>query len=205
MLKKHLTLIGITASLLLLFISTSYYPGGSQQDKNTIGYDMKNNYLCNLFNEKAVNGMANPSRPWAVLGMFVLCVSFAAFFIRFSKKIPSKSSAHIIKYAGISAMFFAFLVTTAYHDIMTTIGSIFYLLAIFYISVYVFMSKLFWLKILSIACLLTLYINNYIYYSGNGLDILPIMQKISLGLNLTWIMVLEYFTQAEDFVAGAKK
>ena len=43
MLKKHHTLIGITTSLLLLFISTSYYPGGTQQDKNTIGYDMKNN------------------------------------------------------------------------------------------------------------------------------------------------------------------
>jgi len=195
MVKKHFTLIGIIISLLLFLLSTLYYPGGSQKNKNSIGYDWKNNYPCNLFDEKAINGLDNASRLWAKFGMFFLCISFAVFFIRFSKRIPSKTSANIIKYSGAGSMLFAFLVITPYHDLMTTIASIFALITLFYISVFIFKSKLSFFKFLSIACLLVLYLNNYIYYSRNLLDVLPIMQKISFLLIIIWILGLEYFTK----------
>jgi hypothetical protein len=63
-------LTGIIISMVLLFIAAIYYPGGSQLDKNTIGYDWKNNYLSNLFSEKAV--LENASRLWAIGGMLFL-------------------------------------------------------------------------------------------------------------------------------------
>jgi len=56
MLKKHSVLPGIIISLSLLVIATFYYPGGSQFDKSSVGYDWKNNYISNLFGEKAING-----------------------------------------------------------------------------------------------------------------------------------------------------
>jgi ABC-type uncharacterized transport system permease subunit len=99
MVKRHIVLITLTISIGLLFVSTLFYPGGSQFDKNAIGFDWANNYLCNLFNEKAVNGASNPARFWAISGMFLLCTSIALFFSRFSKKIPKKRDANIIQYS----------------------------------------------------------------------------------------------------------
>jgi hypothetical protein len=199
MIKKHFVLFGIIASLLLFTISASYYPGGSQKDKNSIGYDWKNNYLCNLFNEKAMNGFDSHSRPWAIAGMLLLCISGAVFFIKFSTKIQSNTSANIIKYAGIGSMLFAFFVFTRYHDLMTTVSSTLALISLFYITVFIFKSKLIVFKILSIACLLILYCNNYIYYSGNLIQLLPIMQKLSFLIIVCWMLGLDYFTTKKDF------
>ena len=43
MLKKYSILLGIVISIALLLVAASYYPGGSQYDKKSIGYDWKNN------------------------------------------------------------------------------------------------------------------------------------------------------------------
>src|SRR6188768_3918488 len=106
MLKKYSILLGIIISISLLLIATAYYPGGSQADKASIGYDWKNNYISNLFSEKAINGSDNASRYWAIGGMFFLSASYAIFFIDFSKKIPAKGAAKIIKYVGAICMLF---------------------------------------------------------------------------------------------------
>jgi hypothetical protein len=198
--KKHILLIGISLSLLLLTISAAHYPGGSQHDKNAIGYDFQHNYLCNLFNQKAVNGMDNTtSRIWAMGGMLCLCASLSLFFARFSRKIPNVTSAKIIKYCGICSMFLAFLVITPYHDLMTTLSSVAALIALFYITVSIFKSKQPIFKWLCGLCLAILYLNNYIYYTQHFLEFLPILQKISFFMVVTLILGLDYFTQKKDF------
>lgn len=186
-------------SLSLLLVATLYYPGGSQYDSNSIGYDWKHNYLSNLFADKAVNGSYNASRPWAVSGMLFLCVSFALFFIDFPKKIPSQSAAKVIRYCGVGAMVFAFLAVTPYHDTMITIASTLALISMFYITVFVFTSKLHLLTILSVVCLLVSYTCNYLYYTRSYVELLPILQKLSLVISITWVLSLQYFTTIADF------
>jgi hypothetical protein len=200
-------LIGIVFSTTLLVIAAINYPGGSQKNKNSVGYDWRNNYLCNLFSEKAMNGHDNPARPWAIAGMLFLCISFAIFFIGFSKKIQSKTSANLIKYCGAGSMLFAFLVITPYHDVMVTIACVLALIALFYSTVFVLLSKLFFFKILSIACMATLYASMYIYYTSTYLSLLPIMQKLSFLIAISWMLGLRYFTSPADFaqVKAAKK
>jgi hypothetical protein len=199
MLRKYSILSGILIALLLLFIATLYYPGGSQYDKNTAGYDWKNNYLSNLFSPKAVNGADNASRPWAVAGMLFLCASFAVFFIEFSKKIPSKGAARIIKYFGIGSMLAAFLAVTPYHDLMIAVTSTLGLVSMFYITVFIFQSKLHLFKILCIVSLLTVYCCNYVYYTRNYMALLPIMQKVCIATAIAWVIALQYFTTKNDF------
>lgn len=80
MLRKHLVLLGLTASTLLLFIAAAFYPGGSQLDQNSVGYDWRNNYISNLFGTNAVNGADNPARFWAIAGIAFLSAGFALFF-----------------------------------------------------------------------------------------------------------------------------
>ncbi|HWJ26591.1 MAG TPA: hypothetical protein VNS32_08605 [Flavisolibacter sp.] len=199
MVRKHSMLLAIMVSVLLLIIATLYYPGGSQLDKNSIGYDWKNNYISNLFNKTAISGSDNPSRYWAVFGMLFLSISFAFFFADFSKKIANKGAARVIKLFGIAAMIFAFLTVTPYHDIMVTISGTLVLVSMFYVTVFLFKSKLHFLKVLSVVCLLVFYCCDYIYYTGTYLTILPIMQKVCFLTIVIWMLLLQYFTTINDF------
>jgi len=197
--KKYSTLIGIIIALCLLFIAMMVYPGGSRADKNSVGFDWKNNFISNLFGENAINGSPNTSRVWAIGGMFFLSIAFAIFFAGFSKRIPSKSGAWVIKYFGIAAMICTFLVVTRYHDIMVTIACTFTLVSIFYITVFVLKSKLHFFKVLSVICMLVFYIAMYIYYSGNFIQLLAILQKLDLIIVVIWMLSLQFFTSVNDF------
>jgi len=197
--KKYSTLIGIVIVLSLLSIAIIVYPGGSRADKYSVGFDWKNNYISNLFGEDAINGYHNSSRLWAISAMFFLSITFSIFFVAFSKRIASKSAARVIKYFGIAAMICTFLVVTPYHDTMITIACTLTLVSMFYITVFVFKSKLHFFKILSVVCLLVFYSAMYIYYTGNFIGLLPIMQKLDLTIVITWMLSLQFFTDVNDF------
>lgn len=198
MIKRYSVLLGVFISVILLLVASMVYPGGSMFDKNSVGFDWMNNFISNLFAEKAINGMDNPSRIWADAGMIFLSASFAIFFVNFSKKIPSKVNATIIKYFGIVSMFFTLLIATPLHDLMVNVASTLSLVSFFYITVYLIRSKLMFFKFFSIIYLVNFYYTMYLYGSGNW-NWLPLMQKIILTTSIFLILGLEYFTIAEDF------
>ena len=131
--------------------------------------------------------------------MFFLCASFGAFFIDFSNKITAVTSALIVKYGGVGAMFFAFLTITPFHDLMIVVSSVLVLLSCFYITVFVLKSKGLFLKLLSIVFMSTAYVSIYVYFSRSFLDFLPMLQKITFLLSIIWVLSLVYFTRKEDF------
>ncbi|MEJ5994455.1 hypothetical protein WG904_08500 [Pedobacter sp. Du54] len=203
MLKKHAILLCILASLMLLIVATIYYPGGTNFDTNTIGFSWKKNYISNLFAEKAVNGMENGARYWAIVGMMFHSISFSIFFTQFSKRIPVNSAANVIKFFGIAGMVFTFLIATPLHDIMVMISSTIYLVCMFYITVFVFKSKLHLFKVFCTLYLLVFYSIMYIYGSGDFRPYLPIIQKVLFGSTILLILGLHYFTKKEDFQNGS--
>ncbi|MES2777385.1 MAG: hypothetical protein V4722_24615 [Bacteroidota bacterium] len=199
MLKKYAVLLGITIAITLLVIAAACYPGGSQADIKSIGYSWRNNYISNLFGDKAVNGAHNGGRFWAVAGMFFLSAAFALFFLEFSKKIPLKGASKIIKWVGIIGMVFTFLIATPLHDIMVMIASTMFLLGIFYITVFVLKSRLHVFKFLCVGCMLVFYATLFMYGFGTYRVYLPIMQKVTFTVITILIVGLEYFTKREDF------
>ncbi|MEN9684654.1 MAG: hypothetical protein RLZZ28_440 [Bacteroidota bacterium] len=198
MLKKFAVQLGIFIALVLLVIATMVYPGGSLSDKNAVGFDWSKNFISNLFGEKSVNGAPNPSRIWADTGMMFLAASFALFFIRFSKKIPAKGPAQIVRYLGVGGMLFTFLIVTPLHDIMVNLSSTLFLVSIFYITVFIFKSRLHLFKFLCTGCLLVFYYTLYLYGSGSYLW-LPVMQKITFLSVVILIVGLDLFTKEADF------
>ena len=198
MLKKHSVLLGIIISVILIVIATTLYPGGSFFDKNSIGFDWTKNFMSNLFAAKAVNGADNPSMIWADAGMILLSISLAIFFIRFSKRIPNKGAANVIRYLGVVGMICKFLIVTPMHDIMVTISATLFLVCIFYITVFVFKSRLHLFKFLCVITLLIFYYTLFLYGSGH-FDTLPIMQKLTFASTILLVLGLEYFARAEDF------
>jgi hypothetical protein len=204
MIQKHFVVICLVLALVLLSVAALLYPGGSQASLQSVGFSLADNYLCNLFGAKAMNGADNPGRFWAFAGMFLMCVGFGAFFYRASAKIQHRSSALIIRYTGMASMFFAFLVITPYHDLMVTIMVVSGMVAVFYLSVFVFrMQSWFW-GILTAACLALVYFDTFLYYSGLWLEILPGLQKINYILTIVWVIGIEYFTTRDDFPVKMK-
>ncbi|WP_400190578.1 hypothetical protein [Hymenobacter sp. B81] len=199
MLRKYALLLGIALALLLLLVATWVYPGGSVADQHSVGFDWSRNFISNLFAARAVNGAANPARFWSVAGMLLLSASMARFFIDFSRKIPDKGAARVIKYCGAICMVFTFLIATPLHDVMVIIASTLFLLGIFYITVFVFKSRLHVFKFLCVACLLVFYATLYLYGAREYRGILPLMQKLTVAVSLLLVLGLEYFTHARDF------
>ncbi|MBK8657167.1 MAG: hypothetical protein IPN20_25450 [Haliscomenobacter sp.] len=198
MIKKHSVLVGLIISLVLLGIAISIYPGGTYQDKNSIGFDWTENYISNLFEAKSLNGSPNTSRIWAYFGMFIYSIGCAVFFVNMSKKIPEKNFKNIIKYAGILIMPTTFLIITPLHDIMLNISSFLFWNCIAAITVFIFMTNLHFFKIYNTICLLIFFAAVYIHSSSNW-DLLPIIQKVNILSSVLLILGLEYFTKKEDF------
>lgn len=189
----YIPLVGIIVFIALYIYASILYPGGSQADLQSIGYDWINNYWCNLMNDQAMNGQPNPAKPFAVVAMVVLCISLLVFFMQFALVFEGgKIWGHIIKWNAILSMSFAMLMFTAYHDVMTMLSSIFGLFVVIGIIRAVFRSNLMIYKIGGFLCLVLLGINNYIYYSRDGIGVLPLVQKITFVVVLIWILGLNF-------------
>jgi len=202
--NKHYLPAGIILALTLLVIATAVYPGGSQSNAGSVGFDWKDNYICNLFGSTAVNSAPNTARYWAISGMFILCATLAFFFAGFAHKISQKSSARVIRFCGITGMIAIFPVVTPLHDIAITVSFIFSMTAVVYIAIIVLASKLFYQKVLACLTILSAYTAAYLYYTRTALWLLPTMQKISLVSVLIWFLALHYFTTKQDFIRPAK-
>lgn len=140
-----------------------------------------------------MNGKINPAKNYAIGAMIILCASLALFFIQFAQKFAqNRFWKFTIKIFGILTMAFAVLIFTKYHDLMTTLSSIFGVFVVVGIIWEVYKSNLNLFKIGGIVCVILLGVNNYIYYSGHGIEYLPLIQKITFAVVLIWIIGLNY-------------
>ncbi len=190
-LLKLFPTIGILLYIALYIFSASLYPGGSQADLNAKGFDWINNYWCNLLNVEAMNGALNPARPFAMAAMIILCFSMALFFYLFPKFFfVSKFWKTTTQVSGGLAMTFAVLIFTDYHDVMTSLASIFGLFALIGIFVGLIKNKSTGYLLAGGFCIFLIAVNNYIYYSKQFLVALPLIQKITFAIMLVWVMAL---------------
>lgn len=198
MIKKHTVLICLTISVVFMVIATLLYPGGSLLDKNSMGFQWTKNFISNLFGAKAINGLDNPARIWALIGILFHSVGYGIFFINMSKKIAQKNAATVLKIIGATNILFTFLIATPLHDVMGTISSTLFLMGLFYITVFILKTKLHLLKFCCVVCMLTFYYTLYLYGTGDW-GILAIMQKVTFIISMLLVLVLEYFTTLDDF------
>jgi len=196
--KKYSVLISLVISVIFIIIAALVYPGGSLFDKNSIGFGWSKNFLSNLFVAKAINGSENAGRIWAVIGMAFHSVGYGIFFINMSKKIPSKQTATVLKIIAAANIVLIFLIATPLHD-LGVLSIILTLIGLFIITIFILKSKLHFLKICCIICLLTLYFFFFVFGFGY-LSLAFIMQKVYVVSSMLLVLGLEYFTKYEDFI-----
>lgn len=198
MIKKYAVLICLVTSVILIVIATLTYPGGSLLDKNSTGFGWSKNFLSNLFETKAINGLENPGRIWALIGMAFHAIGYGVFFINMSKKISSRQWTNILKFIGAANLIFIFLIATPLHDV-GVISIILTLFGLFTITVFILKSNLHLLKFCCIICLLSFYCFFALFGFG-CLGWAVIMQKVYVISSILLVLGLEYFTKYEDFI-----
>lgn len=194
--KKPVYLVPVTCILLfagLYLLATFHYPGGSQADSHSPGFSWKNNYWCNLLNEKAINGEVNNARPYAMVGMAILCTGLIMFWWMFSiSVVKNKWWKRIIPAAGTLAMTGAFFSFTSLHDMVINMASACGLVALTGTLVGLYKQQwhlLFRWGLLNIFLVL---LNNLFYYTPSLISYLPVIQKISFGVFLFWFSAISF-------------
>ena len=186
-------ILGTIIFIVLYFIATLYYPGGSQVDKNSIGFSWINNYWCNLLNENAMNGQHNSAKPIAMAAMFTLCLSLSFFWILFPVKIRiGKIAKYIIQISGMLSMLVAFfLFSNINHDLITDLASSLGLIATIGTFIGLYKTKWFGLFAFGLLNILLVGLNNYVYFTKGFIIYLPVIQKISFATFLIWICCID--------------
>ena len=192
---------GILIFIGLFVYSASLYPGGSQADPNSVGFDWSNNFWCNLMREKGLNGQENPARPVAIPAMIVLGTSMTLFFFLFANHFVRNRAWKItIKISGALAMLGAAFMFTIYHDIMTTILSVFGTLVLIGMIRALHKRNLTFFKISGMVCIVLIAINNLMYYSEDLVIHLPVVQKINFVLIFAWTIGLNYLMTKKNLL-----
>ncbi len=188
---RLLPVAGSIVYLALYAVAVALYPGGSPVDRTSPGFSWLHNYWCNLLNESALNGQPNPARPVALLAMSILCLSLTFFWYLLPGLFKLSSlHANAIRVSGILAMVFASFIFTGYHDLVITIAGLFGLVALTGTFVGLYKTQLHKLLGFGVLCLLLMVVNNYVYYTGHFLYFLPVIQKLTLLVVLTWLSLL---------------
>lgn len=185
--------VGILFFLALSIYATSLYPGGSQADANSVGFDWANNYWCNLMSEDAMNGLENPAQPLAMMAATILCLSMILFFFQFAKRfVQSPIWKTTIMITGAVSMVSAVFAFTSYHDVMTSILSIGGVIGMSGIIRTLYQNQMFFYLVCGIGCMVIVGLNNLFYFNDELIVYLPVLQKISFVLILAWTIGLNF-------------
>lgn len=185
-------LIGSFLFVILYILAAKVYPGGTNTNNASIGYNWTENYWCNLLSNNAINGHVNTAKPVAITAMIILCISHSFFWILFPAITRLKRNYRLlIQIPGIISMVTAFLLLTNIdHDIAINISSSIGFIAM--AATIAALQQLKWNKLflLGLFNIFLMLLNNYLYHTGN-MTYLPVVQKFSFLSFLIWFSLMD--------------
>lgn len=174
-------------------MATFYYPGGSNVNKTTIGFDWLNNYWCDLTGELAKNGETNSARQIALTAMIILCSSLVVFWFYVPRLFSDIKFNQIIRYAGMTSMTVVIFLFTGFHDTVIIIAGTLGIAALTGVFIGLYKNNLTKLFYYGAFCLGLMLFNYFIYETSFLLSLLPIIQKATFVLFLLWICWVDIY------------
>ena len=190
--RTYRIIAAIVYSGILLFvatyvIATFYYPGGSDYDRGSQGFDWLHNYWCELLAEKGKNRQLNEARPIAIGAFIVLDITMLLCWLQASFLLHAhKFLKGLLVVCGIASCISLVLLSSPSHDLVINISGAFGLTALALTLYGLFKQRLHGLFVLGLVCILLFFLNTYIYYTGTWFDTLAVVQKISFAAFLSW-------------------
>lgn len=186
-------LFGILVFAFLYVVATFYYPGGSNIDKTTTGFDWLNNYWCDLTGQLAKNGETNSAQPIALTAMIILCSSLVVFWFYVPRLFNDNKFNQIIRYAGMTSMAAVVFVFTDFHDTVINIAGTLGIAALTGVFIGLYKNSMIKLFGYGAFCLGLMLFNYFIYETSFLLSLLPIIQKATFILFLLWICLIDIY------------
>ena len=186
-----LPLIGIALFVIFYIIAAIYYPGGSYVAPNRPGFSFKNNYLCDLLDNHAINGAFNSARIYARIALAILCLSLILLWYYLPKLFDRKNKAQTsMSIAGMLSMVITLFLASEVHDVIVRIAGVFGVTALLISFFELYKANYYKLLILGIICLFFFLTNYYIYETEILIDKLPVIQKITFLSCMSWFVLL---------------
>ena len=177
--------------VILYFVAAAYYPGGSEVDRQAIGFSWFHNYWCDLLENRAGNGDPNQAKPIAIAAMIVLSMGILFFWYFIPRLFPIQPFLkRLMQVTGILSMIILAFLQDENHDPIINSSVILGASAMLLCLYGLLASGMYTLFALGLACLVFCGANVYCYYSKNWIEYLPIIQKISFFLFLLWFSIL---------------
>ncbi len=187
-----LPLVGMGLFLVLYVIAAHFYPGGSHSSPNAVGFSFWNNYLCDLLDTYAVNGMDNPAQLYSRIALLVLCSSLILLWYHLPKLFRSKSrNLTLMRFTGIAALVITLFMGVGNHDIVVRIAGVFGCIALISVFVELFRNRFYTLFAFGIFCLFIFLTNYYIYETEILINRLPVLQKFTFLSFIGWFTALD--------------
>ncbi|SHJ13297.1 hypothetical protein [Algibacter luteus] len=186
-----LPILGIALFVLFYIIAALFYPEGSYASPNQSGFSLKNNYLCDLLDNRAINGVFNSARTYARIALGILCFSLILFWYQLSKLFDRKNrSQTIMSIAGMLSMLITLFLASGIHDFIIRIAGVFGVIALLISFIELYKANYYKLLLIGIICLLLFLTNYYIYETELLIDILPLIQKVTFLSFISWFILL---------------
>ncbi|WP_289644297.1 hypothetical protein [Maribacter aestuarii] len=185
-------LVGMGLFLVLYLLAALNYPGGSWAFPKREGFSFRHNYLCDLMDNYAINGEVNSARPYAILALALLCI--ALFWLW--RNLPMlfreyNFNQKVMKTSGFISLLTLVFLAIGNHDKIVRIAGFFGVIAFVTCFIELFKTGHKNLFVFGILCLLVFLINFYIYETGLFLETLPVIQKITFLMFISWFIFLD--------------
>lgn len=194
--KRHITLVvlplvGICLFVILFMIATLQYTSGLETPASDLGFNFKENYLCDLLDNNTLDGAINPAHLTARIALIIICFSLILFWYELPKLFPTKSKTlTIMRTTGILSMIILLFLATGNHDVIVRVSGVFGLFAVISNLIELYKARLIWLFLFGLFFLVLFLTNYYIYETGILLERLPLIQKITFVICLSWFALL---------------
>jgi hypothetical protein len=191
--------VAIAASLLLLAMATRLYPGGSAINPHAKGHSLWLNFLCDLTNETAVNGVANgPAAHLARAAMISLAIAVACFWsvlpASFADRRPFPVAIRAFGLLSVAVLLTVPQATGRLHMVAVLLSSVSALCAgALGLTATVRWSRSPTLVVLACAAVAAalvdsiLYARSYLIHPRVVTAPLPFFQRVALILTLAWM------------------
>ena len=195
-LKVHLLLvpfIGMGLFLILYVIAAFYYPGGSYADPDQIGFSFLDNYLCDLLDNYAINGNENNARIPSRIAFGFLCFTLIFIWYNIPRLFKTRNfNHHLIRVCGILSMLTAMFIASGTHDTIVYMAGIVGIVAFMATLMELFKEGRYKLLIMGLCCLVLILINYVIYEMGINRNMLPVIQKMTFIICISWFLLLMF-------------
>ncbi len=187
-----LPLLGMLLFVLLYILAALEYPGGSWIMPQQNGFSFRNNYLCDLLDQYAINGELNTARYFARSSLAVLCFSLVVLWYYLPSLFNGKNfNKKIMWFSGIAALVATSFLSAGAHDRTVRIAGFFAVIAFLTCFAELFKARHTGLFFSGIGCLVIFLINYYIYETGLYIGLLPLIQKITFICFIIWFVMLD--------------